>query len=60
VCIIITPKHIRNGLIGLCTCLADLSFCLELGGVGLKEVDACVGFDGVDLWLSTCFPDLNV
>jgi len=28
--------------------------------VGLEEVDACVEFDGIDTWLSTCFPDLNV
>jgi len=28
--------------------------------VGLEEVDACVGLDSVDAWLSTYFPDLNV
>jgi len=50
----------RNGAIGLSTCSADLFFCSELGGVGLEEVDACVGFDGFDTWLSIYFPDLNV
>jgi len=48
VCIIVIPKLFKNGAIGLCTCLADLSFCLALDGLGLEEMDACVGFDGID------------
>ena len=40
--------------------LGWLIFFLELGGVGLEEVAACVTLDGVDTWLSTCFFDLNI
>jgi len=56
-----------NGTIGLCTWLVDLSFSdsSDLKELGLDEVNAYVwlywmGLDGVDTWLSTFFPDLNV
>ena len=57
-----TRRHIRPLVLSpyLCTCSADLSFCSELGGVGLEEVDAFVGLNGIDTLLSTCFPNLNV
>ena len=47
-CIIVILILFENGAIGLCTCSADLSFCSELSGVGLNEVDACIGLDSVD------------
>jgi len=58
---------LRNDIIGLCTWLVDLSFSdsSDLEGLRPNEVDACVWLywielDGVDTWLSTFFPDLNV
>ena len=56
-----------NSTISLCTWLADVSFSdsSDWDGLELDEVNACVllcwmGLGGIDTWLSTFFPDLNV
>ena len=49
---------------GLCISSADLSYLVLLAsscdGVGSGKLNACLELDGVDTWLSTCFPDRNV
>ena len=63
-CIIITPKPIWKQGYRWCTCFADLStsvsleFCGDL--VELDGMDNWAGSCGMDTWLSTYFPDLNV
>ena len=66
-CLLLFLSLFRNGTIGLCTCLADLSFSdlSEVAEVELEEVEACVDLywircDDIDTWLSTCFLDLKV
>ena len=65
--LLVVFQPIRNGTIGFCTWLVNLSVLgsSDLEGSGLDEVDACVWLcwmelDGVNTWLSTFFPNLNV